>query len=118
MSDEFAVQLDSVGKMYKLFSSRTDGLLDSVGLARLFGRGIRYREFWALRGIELELTAGERVGVIGRNGAGKTTLLKLITGNLAPTEGTVRVNGQVQALLEAVRAFTRTSPAPRTSARR
>lgn len=86
--------------MYKVFSSKTDNLLDALGLAHFFGRDDRYREFWALRDIDLELKRGARLGIIGRNGAGKTTLLKLVTENLAPTVGGVKVNGDVQALLE------------------
>ncbi len=39
--------------------------------------------------------------MIGRNGAGKTTLLKLVTGGLVPTEGSIHVDGSVQALLDA-----------------
>jgi lipopolysaccharide transport system ATP-binding protein len=98
---ELAVRLDGVGKRYKIFARRRDHLLDTFGISRLFPLiKAPYRDFWALRGMSLELRKGERVGIIGRNGAGKTTLLKLITGNLAPTEGVVEVNGQVQALLE------------------
>jgi len=41
-------------------------------------------------GFNFEFENGRRVGVCGKNGAGKTTLLKLITGQLAPTEGTVK----------------------------
>jgi ATP-binding cassette subfamily F protein uup len=40
---------------------------------------------------DLILTAGERVGIVGRNGTGKTTLLKVITGALAPVAGSVIV---------------------------
>jgi lipopolysaccharide transport system ATP-binding protein len=106
MSDDAAIRLAGVGKMYKLFGSRADNLLDAVGFGQLFPwHRVSYQEFWALRGIELDLSRGARVGIIGRNGAGKTTLLKLITGNLAPTEGTLAVNGDVQALLEAGAGF-------------
>src|SRR5208337_2298872 len=41
-------------------------------------------------GFNFEFENGRRVGVCGKNGAGKTTLLKLITGQLAPIEGTVK----------------------------
>lgn len=96
-----AIRFDGVGKMYKIFGSRRDNLLDSLGLGSLTARREgRYREFWALRGIDFELRKGERLGIIGRNGAGKSTLLKLMTGNLAPTEGSIEVRGSVQALLE------------------
>lgn len=43
-----------------------------------------------LRGLDLEIGAGERVGLLGRNGAGKTTLIKLIGGVEMPTSGKVR----------------------------
>jgi lipopolysaccharide transport system ATP-binding protein len=88
--------------MYRVFSSRSANLVDALGLSRLLPtRRIRYRELWALRGVDFELARGERLGIIGRNGAGKTTLLKLITGAIAPTEGTIETRGTVQAMLEA-----------------
>jgi capsular polysaccharide transport system ATP-binding protein len=43
-----------------------------------------------LRGLDLKIGAGERVGLLGRNGAGKTTLIKLIGGVEMPTSGKVR----------------------------
>jgi biotin transport system ATP-binding protein len=45
-----------------------------------------------LQDISLELTE-QRIGVIGANGSGKSTLLRLLNGLVAPTEGTVTVNG-------------------------
>lgn len=95
---EHAIKLDGVGKMYKIFSSRTANLKDALGLPSV--RKSRYSAFWAVRDIDLELAQGQRLGIIGRNGAGKSTILKLITQNVAPTEGTVTVEGQVQALLD------------------
>jgi len=61
---------------------------------------VRFDQFWALRGVSLELGQGESLGVIGPNGAGKTTMLKVIARVLRPTEGRVRVRGNVAPLLE------------------
>jgi ABC-type polysaccharide/polyol phosphate transport system ATPase subunit len=49
--------------------------------------------------VDLDVTPGESVGVIGRNGAGKTTMLRILAGITAPTEGVVRVRGRVAPLI-------------------
>ncbi len=65
------------------------------------GRSNRHKDdFWALRDIDLDITAGSTVGLIGPNGSGKSTLLKLIGGILQPTSGTVEHRGRLAALLE------------------
>ena len=50
--------------------------------------------------INLLVNSGERLGIIGANGSGKSTLLKLICGILQPTNGSVRVRGQIAPLIE------------------
>jgi homopolymeric O-antigen transport system ATP-binding protein len=96
-----AIRLTGVRKEYRLYSSFTEQALDVLGVAQLrFWRPVKFRTFTALDGIDLEIRHGERVGIVGRNGAGKTTMLKLITGNFAPTAGTIAVDGQVQALMQ------------------
>ncbi|QJW84479.1 ABC transporter ATP-binding protein [Ramlibacter terrae] len=47
-----------------------------------------------IRGVDLQVAQGERVGVIGPNGAGKSTLFNLISGRLEPSSGQVLLNGQ------------------------
>ncbi|WP_184384573.1 ABC transporter ATP-binding protein [Roseococcus suduntuyensis] len=53
-----------------------------------------YGSFRALFDVSLEVRAGEAVGVIGPNGAGKTTLLRVISKIIAPTSGSVVMEGQ------------------------
>jgi ABC-2 type transport system ATP-binding protein len=57
-------------------------------------------DFWALRGVSLELDPSRTLGLIGPNGSGKTTLLKLIGGILTPTSGFIERRGRLAALLE------------------
>ncbi|MBF6631030.1 MAG: ABC transporter ATP-binding protein [Comamonas sp.] len=47
-----------------------------------------------IRGANLAVQAGERIGIIGPNGAGKSTLFNLISGRFAPTSGEVLLHGQ------------------------
>jgi energy-coupling factor transport system ATP-binding protein len=53
-----------------------------------------------LRGIELELRAGERVALMGRNGAGKSTLLRLAKDLIAPTRGRIESEGEIALLMQ------------------
>ncbi len=64
-----------------------DGSLRAEGISVAFG-GLR-----VLRGVDLTLRRGEALGLIGPNGAGKTTLVNVLSGFLAPGEGTVSLDG-------------------------
>lgn len=48
----------------------------------------------AISQVDLVISQGDIIGVVGKNGAGKTTLLKMIAGNLQPSEGSILVNGE------------------------
>jgi branched-chain amino acid transport system ATP-binding protein len=65
---------------------------DSDGpILLLRGIGRRFGGVHALRGVDLEIAYGERRAVLGPNGAGKTTLFNVISGEVAPTAGTVKL---------------------------
>ncbi len=71
---------------------------DSTGLAepilRLRGVGRQFGGLQAVAGVDLEIRPGERRAVLGPNGAGKTTLFNLISGDFAPSEGTIELFGR------------------------
>ena len=49
--------------------------------------GVNLGDRWLLRGVDLSVSAGDCLALVGRNGAGKSTLMKLIAGQLEPDEG-------------------------------
>src|ERR1700682_4580063 len=85
-----------LGKAYKRYPHRRDRVLEKL----LSWRGPRHEQVWVLRDVDLEVSPGECVGIIGQNGAGKSTLLKLVTGTTQPTEGSIEVRGRIAAILE------------------
>lgn len=97
MSSNFAISLHGISKKYHIYENPKDRLLSMLpwNKNKIFGH-----EFWALKDIDLEITKGEVIGIIGRNGAGKSTLLQLICKTLSPTEGSLEIEGKVAALLE------------------
>lgn len=57
-------------------------------------------EVTALSDLNLELRAGDRLGLIGHNGSGKTTLLRALSGAYEPDEGSIDIHGRIAALLD------------------
>jgi lipopolysaccharide transport system ATP-binding protein len=89
-----SVELHGVTKRYLLLGRRRDRAL------ALLGRTARLAALTALDNVDLEVRAGEAVGIIGENGSGKSTLLRLIAGISAPDAGTIRVAQPVAPILE------------------
>ena len=54
------------------------------------------QERWLFRNLDLTLTPGKCIGIVGKNGVGKTTLLKVCMGELEPSEGTVVIGKKIQ----------------------
>jgi lipopolysaccharide transport system ATP-binding protein len=96
MSSEFAVRASGLCKHYQIYDK------PHHRLAQMLWRGRRrfHRDFHALQDVSFDLERGATLGIIGRNGAGKSTLLQIVCGTLAPSAGTIQVNGRVAALLE------------------
>lgn len=115
MSDA-VIQVENVSKRYVIsHEAKGDGLRHAVANAlkspwrwlrrQQEAKRQREEEFWALRGVSVEIKAGEVVGLVGRNGAGKSTLLKVLSRIVEPTSGRVRIRGRVASLLEVGTGF-------------
>lgn len=91
-----AITITNLTKRFRLYTGRANSLKEL-----LTRRGLsRFEEYWALRGVTLEIPKGSMYGLIGHNGSGKSTLLRCITGIYRPTAGSVKVTGRISALLE------------------
>jgi ABC-type polysaccharide/polyol phosphate transport system ATPase subunit len=92
-----AVVFENVSKVYSRAAGRR---LLRGHLAHLFSRSKSREPFYALRNVSFRLDHCESVAIIGPNGAGKSTLLSMVAGLSFPSEGNVKIDGRVAALLE------------------
>ncbi len=98
MSSESGIRVAGLHKSFPIYERPVHRLLQMLS-----PRGTKqrwFRQFHALKGIDLEVRKGETLGIVGRNGSGKSTLLQIICGTLEPSAGTVQVQGRIAALLE------------------
>lgn len=103
LPDRTLVALDGVSIRFRIPRERTSSIKEYA--IRRLKRQVVFEDLLALNGIDLQVGAGEVMGVIGRNGAGKSTLLRVIARILRPTSGRVRLLGTVAPLLEVGAGF-------------
>lgn len=90
------IEVNNISKIYKLYDRPSDRLKETFSVTH---RNY-HKDYYALKNINLTIIPGETIGFVGRNGAGKSTILKILTGVLNPSQGNVKINGKVSALLE------------------
>ena len=99
-SDGAAIELDAVSLRFRRYGDSRPAIKQAV-LNAIFSRSYaKTRDFWLFRDLNLRISHGQRVGIVGANGAGKSTLLKVISGIFYPTAGRVRVTGRIAPLIE------------------
>ena len=89
-NNEYAIQVQDVSKIYKLYDKPIDRLKESLSLTHKN----YHRDFFALSDISFNVKKGETGGIIGTNGSGKSTILKSIARQLSLIAGTVRLDGE------------------------
>ncbi len=95
---ETVIRIRNASVRFNIAGEKVDNLKEYF--VKLVKRELRFKEFYALRDVNLTIKKGESWALIGSNGAGKSTLLKLICGILTPYKGSVQVTGSIAPLIE------------------
>ena len=90
--NEYIVDVDKVTVRFNKASENIDNLKEYF--VKLVRHELMFKEFLALKDVDLKIRPGEAWAIIGTNGSGKSTLLKVISRILKPYKGSVKVNGK------------------------
>ena len=93
-----AVEVDATTMIFNMASDSLMSLKECF--IKLAKHELFFEEFRALKHISFDIHRGEVVGLVGTNGSGKSTTLKIIAGVLEPSEGSVKVHGNIAPLIE------------------
>ncbi|WP_138378763.1 ABC-F family ATP-binding cassette domain-containing protein [Luteithermobacter gelatinilyticus] len=94
LREQRARQIREVGQVkLEAYSGKVSGrkVIEARKVSKAFGDKVILKDF------SLRILRGDRIGIIGPNGAGKSTLLKILTGELAPDSGTVKLGTHLEA---------------------
>ena len=97
-SEDYAIEVNDVTMIFNMASERLDNLKEYF--IKLVKHELFFEEFHALKHVSFKVRRGEVLGLVGTNGSGKSTMLKIIAGVLEPSEGSVRVHGNIAPLIE------------------
>ncbi|KEO78530.1 ATP-binding cassette domain-containing protein [Paenibacillus polymyxa] len=92
------IEINNVSMKFRRANDQINSFKEFI-VKKISGK-IVYKEFVALDNLNFSIKQGEVIGLIGGNGAGKSTLLKIISGILTPTQGAVKVQGNIAPMLE------------------
>ncbi len=104
MNTTVRIELTDVAVDFPVYNAVSLSLKNRV-LSTITGGGQIYRQYdgavvvKGLHNINLNICAGERVGLVGHNGAGKTTLLRVLSGIYHPTQGQACITGDCVSLI-------------------
>ncbi|MDQ0352779.1 teichoic acid transport system ATP-binding protein [Alkalibacillus filiformis] len=88
-----SVIVENVYKKYKLYSKRSERMLDLLLPGKDYGE-----DFYALQNVSFDVEHGDIVGFVGVNGSGKSTLANIVAGVIPQTEGEVKLDGQASLI--------------------
>lgn len=96
--NDICIRVENASVRFNMASEKVDNIKEYA--IKLFKKELRFKEFYALRDIDLTVRQGESWALVGRNGAGKSTLLKLICKILSPYKGKVWTCGSIAPMIE------------------
>jgi lipopolysaccharide transport system ATP-binding protein len=104
MSKDALIELKDVGVDFPVYNAASQSLKNRL-LSSVTGGAIdrEHDGVVVVRGLQeinLKISAGERVGLIGHNGAGKTTMLRVLSGIYHPTHGKATIQGECVSLID------------------
>lgn len=93
-----AVEVDATTMIFNMASDLLTSLKECF--IKLAKHELFFEKSRTLKHISFDIHRGEVVGLVGTNGSGKSTMLKIIAGVLEPSEGSVKVHGNIAPLIE------------------
>lgn len=97
-NSNICIQLTDATVRFNMAGEKVDNLKEYF--VKLVKRELHFKEFFALKDVNLTIRQGESWALIGANGAGKSTMLKLICRIIKPYSGSVIVNGRIAPMIE------------------